>query len=45
VGTRNKERGLIEVRDGLERGIPVITVKAEGLKAGANALVKTAKRG
>jgi RND family efflux transporter MFP subunit len=45
LGTRNKERGLVEVREGLERGIPVITVKAEGLKAGANALVKTATKG
>ncbi len=45
LGTRNKERGLVEVREGLERGIPVITVKAEGLKAGAKAMVKTATKG
>lgn len=45
VGTRNKERGLVEVRDGLERGVPVITVKADGLKAGATAVVKTATKG
>ena len=45
IGTRNKERGLVEVRDGLERGVPVITVKADGLKAGATAVVKTATKG
>ena len=45
VGARNKERGWIEVREGLERGVPVITVKADGLKAGAKAVVKTAARG
>ena len=45
VGTRNADRGLVEVREGLERGLPVITVKAEGLKAGARALVKNAGKG
>ena len=45
IGTRNKERGLIEVREGLEKGVPVITVKADGLKAGVKAVVKTAARG
>jgi len=45
VGTRNADRGLVEVREGLERGLPVITVKAEGLKAGAKALVKSAGKG
>ena len=45
VGARNKERGLIEVREGLERGVPVITVKADGLQAGAKAVVNTAARG
>jgi membrane fusion protein (multidrug efflux system) len=45
VGTRNADRGLVEVREGLERGLPVIAVKAEGLKAGATALVKTAAKG
>ena len=45
VGARNKERGLVEVREGLEHGVPVITVKGDGLKAGAKAVVKTAARG
>jgi hypothetical protein len=45
VGTRDKERGLVEVREGLERGTPVITVKGDGLKAGAKAVVKTAAKG
>ncbi len=45
VGTRNADRGLVEVREGLERGLPVITVKADGLKAGAKALVKNAGKG
>jgi hypothetical protein len=31
------------VREGLERGVPVITVKAEGLKPGATAVVKSRK--
>ncbi|HUP28845.1 MAG TPA: efflux RND transporter periplasmic adaptor subunit [Usitatibacter sp.] len=40
LGARNVERGLVTVREGLERGVPVITVKAEGLKPGASAVVK-----
>jgi hypothetical protein len=39
---RNVERGLVEVREGLEAGVPVITVKAEGLKPGAQATVRQA---
>lgn len=41
VGARNVERGLATVREGLERGVPVVTVKAEGLKAGARAVVRS----
>jgi RND family efflux transporter MFP subunit len=40
LGARNVERGLVAVREGLERGVPVITVKAEGLKPGAAAVVR-----
>ena len=43
VGARNIERGMITVREGLERGVPVVIVKAEGIKAGATAIVKSAK--
>jgi membrane fusion protein (multidrug efflux system) len=43
LGSRNAERGVITVREGLEGGVPVITVKAEGLKPGAAAVVKNAK--
>ena len=42
LGVRNVERGLVTVREGLEAGVPVITVKAEGLKPGAGAVVKGA---
>jgi membrane fusion protein, multidrug efflux system len=42
LGVRNVERGLVTVREGLEPGVPVITVKAEGLKPGAGAVVKGA---
>ena len=44
LGARNVERGLVTVREGLERGVPVITVKAEGLKPGASAVVKSAAK-
>jgi len=40
VGTPNVERGMVPVREGLEPGVQVITVKAEGLKPGATAVVK-----
>jgi hypothetical protein len=40
LGAKNVERGVVTVREGLERGIPVVTVKAEGIKAGATAIVK-----
>jgi membrane fusion protein (multidrug efflux system) len=43
LGEKNTERGVVAVREGLERGIPVITVKAEGLKPGANAVLKATK--
>ena len=44
LGVRNVERGLVEVRDGLEKGVPVIAVKAEGLKAGAQAIVNAGRK-
>ncbi len=40
VGARSVERGLVTVKEGLERGVPVITGKADGIKAGATAIVK-----
>lgn len=43
VGARNIERGVVTLREGLERGVPVITVKAEGLKPGAKAVIKSGK--
>jgi membrane fusion protein, multidrug efflux system len=43
VGARNVERGFAEVRDGIADGTPVITVKADGLKHGAKAVVKSAR--
>ena len=39
-GNRSVELGLVEVRDGLPPGAQVITVKADGLKHGANVIVK-----
>lgn len=44
LGTRHVERGVVTVKEGLERGVPVITVKAEGLKPGARAIVKSAAK-
>ena len=43
LGTRYTERGVVAVREGLERGVPVIAVKAEGLKPGATAILRGAK--
>ena len=43
LGAKSVERGVVAVREGLEKGVPVITVKAEGLKPGASAIVKCAK--
>ncbi len=40
LGARNVERGLVAVREGLERGVPVIAVRAEGLKPGSRAVIK-----
>lgn len=44
LGARHEERGLVAVREGLERDVPVITVKADGLKPGAGAVVRERKR-
>lgn len=43
LGVRNAERGLVAVREGLERNVPVIAVKAEGLKPGATAILRDGK--
>ena len=45
LGVRSKERGLVEVREGLEKGVSVITAKAQGLKPGASGIVAGAKKG
>lgn len=41
VGSRNVERGLAIVKEGLEAKVPVVIVKADGIKAGAVATVKS----
>lgn len=40
TGTRSVERGLVVVKEGLEANVPVVAVKADGLKAGDAAIVK-----
>lgn len=42
IGAKSPERGLVEVRDGVALGTEVITVKADGLKHGSKAIVKSA---
>lgn len=42
IGAKSPERGLVEVRDGVALGTNVITVKADGLKHGSKAIVKSA---
>lgn len=39
LGEKSVERGLVVVREGIERGVPVIAVKAQGLKPGSKAVV------
>lgn len=45
IGARNAERGLATVKEGLEANVPVVIVKADGIKAGAVATVKAAPAG
>jgi membrane fusion protein, multidrug efflux system len=42
VGNKNIDKGLAEIREGVVTGEKVITVKAEGMKAGSKASVKSA---
>jgi membrane fusion protein, multidrug efflux system len=42
IGAKSPERGLAEIRDGIAIGTEVITVKADGLKHGSKAVVKSA---
>ncbi|QJR12349.1 Multidrug resistance protein MdtA [Usitatibacter rugosus] len=42
TGPRSVERGVIVVKEGLEPNVPVVIVKADGIKAGATAIVKGA---
>lgn len=41
VGTKSIERGMAEIRGGIENGAQVISVKADGLKHGSKAVVKS----
>ena len=41
TGTRNAEQGLVEVREGLAAGERAVAIKAEGMKAGAEASVRS----
>jgi membrane fusion protein, multidrug efflux system len=43
LGARSVERGVVTVREGLERGVPVVAVKADGIKPGAVATIRTDK--
>jgi len=45
LGVRSKERGLVEVREGLEKDVSVITAKAQGLKPGSSAIVAQPRKG
>ncbi|APV49959.1 hypothetical protein BWI17_09830 [Betaproteobacteria bacterium GR16-43] len=40
VGQRSIEKGLVVVKEGLETGVPVVIVKADGIKAGSIAIMK-----
>jgi RND family efflux transporter MFP subunit len=40
LGEKHVGRGLVVVKEGLERGVAVIAVKTEGLKPGAKGIVK-----
>ena len=42
IGARSVEKGVAIVKEGLEAGVPVVIVKADGIKAGATAIVKGA---
>jgi membrane fusion protein (multidrug efflux system) len=42
IGARSVEKGVAIVKEGLETGVPVVIVKADGIKAGATAIVKGA---
>jgi membrane fusion protein (multidrug efflux system) len=42
LGTTEPQRGLVEVRSGLEEGISVVSARVSGLKPGAPAVIKTA---
>lgn len=41
LGLRSMEKGMVEVREGLVEGAQVVAVKADGLKAGTIAVIKT----
>ena len=41
LGLREEQTGLVEVKNGLEAGVQVISANLVGLKAGAKAVVKS----
>ena len=41
LGATEPQRGLVEVRSGLEEGISVVSARVSGLKPGAPAAIKT----
>ena len=41
VGPKNVERGLVEIRGGINNGAEVVAVKADGLKHGSKAVVRS----
>ena len=41
IGARSVEKGVAIVKEGLEAGVPVVIVKADGIKAGATAIVRS----
>ncbi|HEX9389703.1 MAG TPA: efflux RND transporter periplasmic adaptor subunit [Usitatibacteraceae bacterium] len=41
IGVRNVEQGMVEIRDGLDGGVDVVAVRADGIKTGDQAIMRT----
>jgi RND family efflux transporter MFP subunit len=41
IGVRNIEQGMVEIRDGIDRNVEVVAVKADGIKTGSKVIMKT----
>ncbi len=41
IGVRNIEQGMVEIREGIDANADVVAVKAEGIKTGDKAIMKT----